>query len=105
MLLCGPSLDSDELFCWEQVERCDAAEAVRLLEVALQQSATDHATGTLCHSLGYLGKYCSHSILGWCDGKFSLEKHLGKHMLGEILFVKAYKLNLGRWEKALFEDR
>jgi DNA replicative helicase MCM subunit Mcm2 (Cdc46/Mcm family) len=27
------------------VERCDAAEAVRLLEVALQQSATDHATG------------------------------------------------------------
>ncbi|CAK9211657.1 unnamed protein product [Sphagnum troendelagicum] len=31
----------------EVVERCDAAEAVRLLEVALQQSATDHATGTI----------------------------------------------------------
>eukprot|EP00250_Pteridium_aquilinum_P010421 c19376_g1_i1 orf=124-2694(-) len=31
----------------EQVERCDAAEALRLLEVALQQSATDHSTGTI----------------------------------------------------------
>ncbi|KAH7426637.1 hypothetical protein KP509_10G009500 [Ceratopteris richardii] len=29
------------------VERCDAAEALRLLEVALQQSATDHSTGTI----------------------------------------------------------
>jgi hypothetical protein len=33
----------------EVVERCDAAEAVRLLEVALQQSATDHATGKTQH--------------------------------------------------------
>lgn len=31
----------------EWVEKCDVAEAFRLLEVALQQSATDHATGTI----------------------------------------------------------
>ncbi|KAJ7556567.1 hypothetical protein O6H91_05G088500 [Diphasiastrum complanatum] len=31
----------------EVVERCDAAEAIRLLEVALQQSATDHSTGII----------------------------------------------------------
>jgi hypothetical protein len=90
------SSDSDKLFCWKQVERCDAAEAVRLLEVALQQSATDHATGALCHSFYYLGKYCSYSILKWCSGKVSLDKHLGEHTLGEILFGKVFKLNLGR---------
>lgn len=28
-----------------QVEDCDVKEAFRLLEVALQQSATDHSTG------------------------------------------------------------
>jgi hypothetical protein len=37
-----------DCYIW-QVERCDAAEAVRLLEVALQQSATDHATGKTQH--------------------------------------------------------
>ncbi|CAM8932329.1 unnamed protein product [Rhodiola kirilowii] len=30
-----------------QVEKKDVTEAFRLLEVALQQSATDHSTGTI----------------------------------------------------------
>ena len=34
-----------------QVERCDVAESFQLLEVALQQSATDHSTGNHCASL------------------------------------------------------
>jgi hypothetical protein len=35
----------------------------------------------------------------------SLHKHLGENTIGEIHFGKAFKLNLGRWEKALSEDR
>ncbi|XP_075493122.1 DNA replication licensing factor MCM4-like [Primulina tabacum] len=31
----------------EWVEKCDVTEAIRLLEVAMQQSATDHSTGTI----------------------------------------------------------
>lgn len=34
-------------FCCKQVEKQDVMEAFRLLEVALQQSATDHSTGKL----------------------------------------------------------
>ncbi|KAL2327437.1 hypothetical protein Fmac_020864 [Flemingia macrophylla] len=30
----------------EKVEKCDVLEEFRLLEVAMQQSATDHATGS-----------------------------------------------------------
>ena len=30
------------------------------------------------------------------SGKASLDKHLGEHTLGEILFGKVFKLNLGR---------
>ena len=35
----------------------------------------------------------------------SLDKHLGEYTLGEVLFGKVFKLNFGRWEKALSKDR
>lgn len=44
------------------VERCDVAEAFRLLEVALQQSATDHATGTIDMDLITTGVSASERI-------------------------------------------
>ena len=35
----------------------------------------------------------------------SLVRHLGKYTLGEILFGKAFKLKIGRLEKAFSEYR
>lgn len=46
----------------EVVEKVDAAEAVRLLDVALQQSATDHATGTIDMDLITTGVSASERI-------------------------------------------
>ncbi|GLJ06335.1 hypothetical protein SUGI_0036660 [Cryptomeria japonica] len=46
----------------EWVERCDVAEAFRLLEVALQQSATDHSTGTIDMDLINTGVSASERI-------------------------------------------
>eukprot|EP01018_Ginkgo_biloba_P013305 Gb_36024 [translate_table: standard] len=46
----------------EWVERCDVAEAFRLLEVALQQSATDHSTGTIDMDLITTGVSASERI-------------------------------------------
>jgi hypothetical protein len=40
-----------------QVESCDVAEAFRLLEVSLQQSATDHATGKSYNFLDRGGQF------------------------------------------------
>ena len=35
---------------------------------------------------------------------FFLDKHLGEYTACEIPLGNVLKLNLGRWEKALFED-
>ena len=35
---------------------------------------------------------------------FILDKHLGGYTLKEGFFGKIFKVNLGRWEKALLED-
>lgn len=46
-------------FPWDlQVEKSDVIEAFRLLEVAMQQSATDHSTGNLCNSVFQRYRIC-----------------------------------------------
>lgn len=41
-----------------QVEKRDVVEAFRLLDVAMQQSATDHSTGTLSFPILILDMLC-----------------------------------------------
>lgn len=50
-----------------QVEVRDVVEAFRLLEVAMQQSATDHATGqtNLLSAISYAFFSCNHNIKCW----------------------------------------